>query len=228
MLHELDLYSSQIICSAPCLSDCELCGRIIQINSEHSLKIMSCRYNDIIAQVDFKLGRTHEKQLIRRSESTSAKREWIWIYESTVFECVLRLNTPQTSFFYEWVSCSWYIWDEIAFNNYIDLCIIIIETLPLFPSYITYQLYKYILWTWTNLSYYINTFIAHYCIRLYNVYTSIYIWRMYIQPWQKLLNHYEVLWILISTFNHHCLLKISILCCCYLLFVNIIPNSQVA
>ena len=83
----------------------------------------------------------------------------------------------------------WYIWDEIAFNNYIDLCIIIIETLPLFPSYITYQLYKYILWTWTNLSYYINTFIAHYCIRLYNVYTSIYIWCMYIQPWQKLLNH---------------------------------------
>ena len=43
------------------------------------------------------LGRTHEKQWIRRSESTSAKREWIWIYESTAFECVLRLNTPQTN-----------------------------------------------------------------------------------------------------------------------------------
>ena len=53
MLYELDLYCSQIICSAPCLSDCEWCGRIIQINSEHSLKIMSCCYNDIIAQVDF-------------------------------------------------------------------------------------------------------------------------------------------------------------------------------
>ena len=122
------------------------------------------------------------------------------------------------------MSCSWYIWDEIVFNNYIDLCIIIIETSPLFPSSITYQLHKYMLWTWTNLSYYINTFITHYCIRLYNVYTSIYIWCMYIQPWQKLLNHYDVLWILISTFNHHCLLKISILCCCYLLFVNIIPK----
>ena len=43
------------------------------------------------------LGRTHEKQWIRRSESTSAKREWIWIYEYTAFECVLRLNTPQTN-----------------------------------------------------------------------------------------------------------------------------------
>ena len=43
------------------------------------------------------LRRTHEKQWIRRSESTSAKREWIWIYESTAFECVLRLNTPQTN-----------------------------------------------------------------------------------------------------------------------------------
>ena len=46
---------------------------------------------------------------------------------------------------------------------------------------------------------------------------------MCIQPWQKLLNHYEVnsLWKFISTFNYW---KISILCCCYLLFVNIIPN----
>ena len=116
---------------------------------------------------DIKLGRTHEKQWIRRSESTSAKREWIWIYESTAFEYVLRLNTPQANrHFYDLVSCSWYILDEIVFNNYI--CIIKIETLPLFPSYITYQLYKYILWTWVNLSYYINTFINHYCIRLYN------------------------------------------------------------
>ena len=39
--------------------------------------------------------RENEKQWIRRSESTSAKREWIWIYESIAFECVLRLNTPQ-------------------------------------------------------------------------------------------------------------------------------------
>ena len=169
------------------------------------------------------LGRTHEKQWIRRSESTSAKREWIWIYEYTAFECVLRLNTPQTNrYIYDWVSCSWYILDKIVFNNYI--CIIIIETLPLFPSYITYQLYKYILWTWAYLSYYINTFITHYCIRLNNVYTSIYIWYMYIQPWQKLLNHHEVLWKLISISNDHCLLKISILCCCYLWFVNIIPK----
>ena len=45
----------------------------------------------------FLLGRKHEKQWIRRSESTSAKREWIWIYEYTAFECVLRLNTPQTN-----------------------------------------------------------------------------------------------------------------------------------
>ena len=55
MLYELDLYCSQIICSAPCLSDWQWCGRIIQINSEHSLKIMSCSYNDIIAQVDFNI-----------------------------------------------------------------------------------------------------------------------------------------------------------------------------
>ena len=41
---------------------------------------------------------------------------------------------------------------------------------------------------------------------------------MHIQPWQKLLNHCEF------CEHDHCLLKISILCCCYLLFVNIIPN----
>ena len=119
------------------------------------------------------LGRTHEKQWIRRSESTSAKREWIWIYESTAFECVLRLNTPQTNrnFFYDWVSCSWFILDEIVFNNYI--CIIIIETLPLLPSYITYQLYKYILWTWVNLSYYINTLKTHY-LYVYIMYIHLY------------------------------------------------------
>ena len=75
-----------------------------------------------------------------------------------------------------------------------------------------------------ELSFYINAFITHYCIRLYNVYTYIYIWYMYIQPSQKLLNHYEVLWKLISTFNDHYLLKISILCCCHLLFVNIITK----
>ena len=40
MLYELDLHCSQIICTAPCLSDCEGCGRTFQINSEHSLKIM--------------------------------------------------------------------------------------------------------------------------------------------------------------------------------------------
>ena len=95
-------------------------------------------------QADNLLGRTHEKQWIRRSESTSAKREWIWIYESTAFECVLRLSTPQTNrTFYDWVSCNRYILEEMVFNNYI--CIIILETLPLFPSYITCQLHKYIL-----------------------------------------------------------------------------------
>ena len=52
-----------------------------------------------------KLGRTHEKQWIRRSESTSAKREWIWIYESTAFECVLRLNTPQTNRHFFMIGC---------------------------------------------------------------------------------------------------------------------------
>ena len=55
------------------------------------MKIHQCR-NAVIM-----LWRTHKKQWIRRSESTSAKREWIWIYESTAFECVLRLNTPQTN-----------------------------------------------------------------------------------------------------------------------------------
>ena len=61
----------------------------------------------VLNRVDVLLGRTHEKQWIRRSESTSAKREWIWIYESTAFEGVLRLNTPQTNrHFYDWVSCS--------------------------------------------------------------------------------------------------------------------------
>ena len=45
-----------------------------------------------------------------------------------------------------------------------------------------------------------------------------------IQPWQKWLDHYEVLCKLISSFNDNCLLKISLICCCYLLFVNIIPN----
>ena len=53
----------------------------------------------------FKLGRTHEKQWIRRSESTSAKREWIWIYESTAFECVLRLNTPQINCHFLMIGC---------------------------------------------------------------------------------------------------------------------------
>ena len=53
----------------------------------------------------FLLGRTHEKQWIRRSESTSAKREWIWIYESTAFECVLRLNTPQTTRHFFMIGC---------------------------------------------------------------------------------------------------------------------------
>ena len=52
-----------------------------------------------------KLGRTHEKQWIRRSESTSAKHEWIWIYESTAFECVLRLNTPQTNRHFVMIGC---------------------------------------------------------------------------------------------------------------------------
>ena len=40
------------------------------------------------------LGRTHEKQWIRRSESTSVSG---FVYESTAFECVLRHNTPQTN-----------------------------------------------------------------------------------------------------------------------------------
>ena len=53
--------------------------------------------DNCISTRSIRLGRTHEKKLIRRSESTSAKREWIWIYESTAFECVLRLNTPQTN-----------------------------------------------------------------------------------------------------------------------------------
>ena len=53
IFYELDLYCSQSISYVPCLSDCEWYGSIIQINSEHSLKIMSCNYNDIIAQVDF-------------------------------------------------------------------------------------------------------------------------------------------------------------------------------
>ena len=34
--------------------DCEWYGRIFQFNSEHSLTIMSCNNNDIIAQVDVK------------------------------------------------------------------------------------------------------------------------------------------------------------------------------
>ena len=53
----------------------------------------------------FKLGRVHEKQWIRRSESTSAKRELIWIYEYTAFECVLRLNTPQTNRHFFMIGC---------------------------------------------------------------------------------------------------------------------------
>ena len=105
------------------------------------ITMVHCKESNFITHhIHDMLGRTHEKQWIRRSESTSAKREWIWIYESTAFECVLRLNTPQINLiFYDWVSCSWYILDEIVFDNYICI-IIIIETLPLFPSYITYQL----------------------------------------------------------------------------------------
>ena len=59
----------------------------------------------LVLKVYIMLGRTHEKQWIRRSESTSAKREWIWIYESTAFECVLRLNTPQTTRHFFMIGC---------------------------------------------------------------------------------------------------------------------------
>ena len=89
------------------------------------------------------LGRTHEKQWIRRSESTSAKREWIWIYESTAFECVLRLNTPQTNrHFYDWVSCSWYILDEIVFNNYICIIIYVYSQAILHTNYMYTSIYR--------------------------------------------------------------------------------------
>ena len=69
--------------------------------------------------------------------------------------------------------------------------------------------------TGTNVSYYIKTFITHHYIRLYNVYTSrsIYIWYIHIQPWQKLLNHYEVLWKWsLFTENKHTMLLLSINC----------------
>ena len=60
---------------------------------------------------------------------------------SSVFSDLTHLK--QIVIFCDSLSCSCYILDEIVFNNYI--CIIIIETLPLLPSYITYQLYKYVL-----------------------------------------------------------------------------------
>ena len=101
---------------------------------------------------------------------------------SSVFSDLTHLK--QIVIFYDWMSCSWYSVDEIVFNNYIS----IIETLPLCPSYITYQLYKYIPWTWQ---------ICH------------------------IISIHEYMRKLISTFNYW---QISILCCCYLLFVNIIPN----
>ena len=75
---------------------CDLFMNIVLVISRHCSPVTTLRQY-------FKLGRTHEKQWIRISESTSAKREWIWIYESTAFECVLQLNTPQTNRHFLWL-----------------------------------------------------------------------------------------------------------------------------
>ena len=91
--YELDLHCNQIISSVPCLSDCEWYGRIIPSNSEHSLKIMSCNYSEIIAQVDFKrntYSSRMERHHIQGKEILSISRTCFRVYLSPKSRSIIR------------------------------------------------------------------------------------------------------------------------------------------